>query len=233
MSGRRRVSDPEVIDLATSSDDDDVVEVEEGWTAVAGGGGGGGGHAARQDEDDAAMALRLQEEEYRGGPVAPPARAAAAAAAQAEPVTELDWSRKYRQDQDAEYEASLAVRWARLARPRVLTSALCTLCRPIVLARRKRVLPRPQLPPRLLLRREQPQQSRRRLRPPRLPRATLRPPRRTPRRDGLRRPSLLPARPASSQSRCASLTVRCVLRAWLVAKLRRTRARRHAGDAAF
>ena len=151
MSGRRRVSDPEVIDLVTSSDDDDVVEVEEGWTAVAGGGGGGGGHAARQDEDDAAMALRLQEEEYRGGPVAPPARAAAAAAAQAEPVTELDWSRKYRQDQDAEYEASLAVRWARLARPRVLTSALCTLCRPIVLARRKRVLPRPQLPPRLLL----------------------------------------------------------------------------------
>jgi hypothetical protein len=106
----RRVSEPEVIDLV-SSDDDEVIDVDdEGWAAVA-----GSRRVAQQDEDDAALALRLQEEEYRGGGGGGPAPAAAAhaathaaAAAMAEPVTELDWSRRHRAEQDAEYEASLA-----------------------------------------------------------------------------------------------------------------------------
>jgi len=103
----RRVSEPEVIDLV-SSDDDEVIDVDdEGWAAVA-----GSRRIAQQDEDDAALALRLQEEEYRGGgggPAPAPAAAAHAGAVQmAEPVTELDWSRRHRAEQDAEYEASLA-----------------------------------------------------------------------------------------------------------------------------
>jgi len=118
-----RRSDPEVIDLVSSSDeeDDDVVDVD-GWTAVEHVAGFGAGHAA-QDEDDAAMALRLQEEEYRGGPVAPPAAAAAAQAALAEPVTDLDWTRRYRSEQDAEYEASLATDRAREAQARAAATA--------------------------------------------------------------------------------------------------------------
>ena len=122
-SAMRRGSEPEVIDLI-SSDDDDVIDVDEGWAAVA---PGSRRVATQQDEDDAALALRLQEEEYRGGP-APPAAAHAAAAnaaaaPMAEPVTELDWSRRHRAEQDAEYEASLAADRKREAQVRAAAEA--------------------------------------------------------------------------------------------------------------
>ena len=121
----RRVSEPEVIDLVSSDEEDDVVDVDdEGWAAV-----GGGRRATQQDEDDAALALRLQEEEYRGvaggGAAAPPPAAAAAAAAAlaSEPVTELDWTRRHRAEQDAEYEASLAADRLREAQARAAAEA--------------------------------------------------------------------------------------------------------------
>jgi hypothetical protein len=124
----------DVIDLVSDSETE-VEEIDvDGWTAVQGGAGAGGSAAAaaaaasrrQQDEDDAAMALRLQEEEYGGGgaaAAAPPHGAAAQTAPLPEPVTELDWSRRYRQEQDADYEASLAADRRREAEARAAADA--------------------------------------------------------------------------------------------------------------
>ena len=90
----------EVIDLCGSSDEEEVRFADE--------------------EDDEALARRLQQEEWvDDGGAGPSARTAPVA----EPQTELEWSRHYQSEQNAQYEASLAADRAKEADKRAAEEA--------------------------------------------------------------------------------------------------------------
>ena len=105
----RRGDDREIIDLCDS--DDDMVLDDPVTASRRNGAGPAAGAAAHDEEDDEAFARRLQEQEWSQGPHVPPPPTFAPSSRRQDtsvPLTAMDHARYERQEQDAEYKASLA-----------------------------------------------------------------------------------------------------------------------------